>query len=110
MTAEGGSRRAAPGVRRAALAAAAGYAALGLLWIIFSDDVVRAVVDPDRMATVQSAKGILFVVLSAVFVFAIAVRSAQRFGGAVDLESGERLTAGAWAPVVVFLVLSAAVA
>ena len=110
MTAEGSSRRAAPGVRRAALAAAAGYASLGLLWILFSDDVVRAVVDPDRMAAVQSAKGVLFVVLSAVFVFAIAVRSAQRFGGMVDLESGESLTAGAWVPVVVFLVLSAAIA
>ncbi len=97
-------------MRRAALAAAVGYAALGLLWILFSDDVVRAVVDPDRMATVQSAKGILFVVLTAVFVFASAVRSAERFGGAIDLESGERLTAGAWVPVVVFLVLSAAIA
>jgi diguanylate cyclase (GGDEF)-like protein/PAS domain S-box-containing protein len=110
MTGEGSSLRAAPGVRRAALAAAVGYAALGLLWIIFSDDVVRAVVDPERMTTLQSTKGVLFVVLSAVFVFAIAVRSAQRFSGAVDLESGERLTAGAWAPVAVFLVLSAAVA
>ncbi len=110
MTTEGGARSTAPGVRRAALAAAAGYAALGLLWIIFSDDVVRAVVDPDRMATVQSAKGILFVVLSAVFVFAVGVRSAQRFGGGVDLESGEKLTAGAFAPIVVFLVLSSAVA
>ncbi len=110
MTAEGSSRPAAPGVRRAALAAAAGYAVLGLLWIVFSDDVVRAVVDPNRMATVQSAKGILFVLLSAVFVFAIAVRSAQRFGGAVDLESGEGLTVGAWAPIAVFLVLSSAVA
>lgn len=97
-------------MRRTALAAAVGYASLGLLWIIFSDDVVRAVVDPERMTTVQSAKGVLFVLLSAVFVFAIAVRSAQRFGGGVDLESGERLTAGAWAPVVVFVVLSAAVA
>lgn len=110
MTAEGRSRSAAPGVRRTALAAAAGYGALGVLWVVFSDDVVRAIVDPERMTTLQSAKGILFVALSAVFVFAIAVRSAQRFGAEVDLERGERLTAGAWAPVAVFVVLLAAVA
>jgi len=98
------------GVRRAAAFAAAGYAALGFLWIRFSDEVVRAVADPERMTRLQSAKGIAFVFISAVYVFAVGIRLAQRAGGGDQRVRGGRPPAGAWVPILVFSALSLALA
>ena len=96
-------------MRRAAFRAAAGYAALGFLWILFSDEVVRSLVDPDRMAGLQSVKGLLFVALSAVYVFAVCLYAARQLsqgeGGAHGLPAE-----GTWTPVVVFSLLCAAIA
>ena len=61
------------------------------------------------MTAFQTAKGLAFVFLSAVYVFAIGVRLAQRGPAGNDRASGGgRRPAGAWVPVVVFAALSLA--
>ena len=60
-----------------------------------------------RMTTLQSEKGLAFVFLSAVYVFAVGVRMAQRVGAEHDrTREGNRRPTGAWVPVLVFVALS----
>jgi PAS domain S-box-containing protein len=55
------------------------YAVLGLAWIAFSDRVVAALVtDPPTLQRVQTAKGTLFVVVTALLLFALIRRSERR--------------------------------
>lgn len=76
-------------IRRGALRAALIYAALGAIWIVFSDRLVElAVQDPGVRATIQTWKGLLFVALSAVAVGVLAFRELRR-----EHASGDQLAA-----------------
>ena len=62
-------------LRLTALEIALIYAALGILWILFSDRLVIALVDdPSRVAQLQTYKGWLFVLASAAVIYALVRR------------------------------------
>lgn len=70
--------------------AAVVYGALGVAWILFSDWFVATIGDtPERMRTLQSLKGVAFVVVSVILVYAIA-RLEQIRTGEARLAGAER--------------------
>lgn len=66
--------------RRIAGRVAVGYLVFGLAWIIFSDRLALRMVSGDlqRLAQIQTFKGILFVVLSALLVFGLLFAAVRR--------------------------------
>lgn len=62
---------------------AATYLAFGLLWIFFSDRILAAVVsDPDRLVVWSSFKGFAFVLITAVVLLVLLIRSFAVIGEA----------------------------
>lgn len=61
-----------PTVNRIALSVAMIYAAFGMTWILFSDQVLALLVsDANTITTIQSVKGVLYILVTALLVFVL---------------------------------------
>src|SRR5690606_1737378 len=86
---------AGPAPRRAALRFAAIYTLVGAAWIVVSDLAFDWATDaPTRMTAVQIAKGIFYVLVTAVLVYALTLRALRRIRDefeAVQLEKSRNM-------------------
>ena len=86
---------AGPAPRRAALRFAAIYTLVGTAWIVVSDLAFDWATDaPTRMTAVQIAKGIFYVLVTAVLVYALTLRALRRIRDefeAVQLEKSRNM-------------------
>jgi PAS domain S-box-containing protein len=78
-----------PGDRRILLRVVGAYAALSVLWILLSDHAIAVVVrDADLLTSIQSIKGVAFVVLSAGVLFGLLARELRsRRAAEADLDA-----------------------
>ncbi|QEY60655.1 EAL domain-containing protein [Metapseudomonas lalkuanensis] len=68
-----------------ALKLALPYSVLASLWVLFSDRILLALVnEPERLAELQTAKGLLFVLVTSLLLFALACLQLRRLKGYLD--------------------------